>query len=277
MYGRLFIPELCQGFKQAIYLDVDISVNLDIAELARIDLQDSYIAAVPEFGIEIIRKTKAENLYIRDNLGLNANNYYINSGVLVFNIPKWQELNLTNQCLAKLAICTRSPDQDAINMVCKDHIYYLEQKYNFISWDYREMLKNEDIQQKITQSDFLKNLVNEYNKWYYSDKNIIHYIGYIKPWHQTYDNHANLWWQHCMKTDVYHQILLNKPVIKEQKISIIYLLGIPLFNTKSDHESLEVFLGKMPILKIKQGTKSHKKIINILGLRFITIRIKKVD
>ena len=67
-------------------------------------------------------------------IGLQEMEPYFNSGVILFNLKKWRELDCENQ-LAEHALYSRahymSPDQDLLNIVFRNRILCLNLKYNF--------------------------------------------------------------------------------------------------------------------------------------------------
>lgn len=87
-FYRLLIPELIPvdiKISRVIYLDADILVNIDLAELWNVKLGDSPLAAVPEmvstFGFML------DNKFIV-NSGLVKKEDYFNSGVLLMDLDK---------------------------------------------------------------------------------------------------------------------------------------------------------------------------------------------
>lgn len=89
-FYRLLIKEILQrqGITRAIYLDADIVVNLDIAQLWRQDLQNFPLAAIPEMivsgGLMITNKFVL-------NAGIVSQENYFNSGVLLLDLRRLGE------------------------------------------------------------------------------------------------------------------------------------------------------------------------------------------
>lgn len=113
MYFRFFIPEILSEYEKVLYLDCDILVKKDFSFLYDLDIQGKLIAGVHDEGVE--------------------EKSYINSGVLLFDVKKCNEFYFTEKCLKYVEEHTKlnCPDQDAINAVCFDNIYYLNLGYNF--------------------------------------------------------------------------------------------------------------------------------------------------
>lgn len=149
-YLKINIPQyLPQSEKKALYLDGDIIVNLDIIQFDRIDLQDNYIAAVPD-----------DNSFLANELGVPVESYF-NSGVILFNLQKWRDNNISNQVYQYVT----SPynkrntcDQDALNFVLWDKWLKLDKKYNYL------LVNHTDVKEPI----------------------IFHFAARDKPWHVLY-------------------------------------------------------------------------------------------
>jgi len=244
IYGRFFIPEICSHFKRAIYADVDMVFNRDIAELAEIDLSNHYIAAVIDSKMECERRVDNQwwKNYLEQKLMLNEGNAYVNSGLIVFNIDLWKKLDLSERCIEKLQESKQYifPDQDVINAVCKDKIYYLGQKWNCICHAKSE-IDNELISDAINKSNFLEQLVDEYHAAYYGDDTVFHYTSAVKPWSHPKIENGDKWWNYCRRTIYYEDILLagasrsqigSPEVALPSPVEKFSLFGIPIMQKK---------------------------------------------
>lgn len=108
---RLMIPELCPDLDRAIYLDADLVVNLDVAELWNTDLRGCPLAAVREQGVREL---------------------YYNAGVLCLDLRRLRaDGNFLQRCMDVLrGRNARWPDQDAINLLYAEQICPLDKKWN---------------------------------------------------------------------------------------------------------------------------------------------------
>lgn len=154
IYFRLFIPAMFPEFDKAIYIDSDVVIPGDLAELYDLDLGDNYIGACPDHSIEDVEPLVR---YTMEAVGMEKGQY-INSGVLLMNLKALREkefdkhfLNLLNtyhlDCIA--------PDQDYLNALCNGKILYLPE-----CWD----------------------AMPNGNKPALHDAKIIHYNLFSKPW-----------------------------------------------------------------------------------------------
>ena len=112
-----------------VYLDCDLIVLDDIAELYGMELGEKVLAAAPDFpwdpdGTE--RRRLVE-------LGLPEEKTYINSGVLVVDRRRWQDAGLTARLVAFTQAhnsALRFHDQDALNVVCQNDIHVIDPRWN---------------------------------------------------------------------------------------------------------------------------------------------------
>lgn len=121
---RLLLPSLIQADK-VIYLDCDVLVNMDIAELWNIDLNGYYLAAVRDQGILGIAGLVM-------TYGLNPETYF-NSGVIVFALNNIrQKMNWYEETLHfwRSYPGTTMPDQDALNHVFGGNSLLLDERFN---------------------------------------------------------------------------------------------------------------------------------------------------
>ena len=72
-YYRFFIPELFPQYDKGLYLDCDIVMTVDIAELYNTELGDNYIAAIPE---EFITDVEVFGIYSEKVLGVPRQENY---------------------------------------------------------------------------------------------------------------------------------------------------------------------------------------------------------
>lgn len=300
IYGRLLIPEICSKFDKAIYCDTDMIFGRDIAELMLFDLKDNYIAAVIDANNEFERKGNPQRAnYVEQKLSLEIESFYVNSGLLVFNLKKWRELSIHNQCIKLLADSNDFlfPDQDVINIVCKNKIHYLDQSWNCTCYTISLIKDNPSSIKAINESVFLENLFAQFTTAYHGSDTVLHYTG-PKPWNNPTMEKAEKWWAYCKKTEFYEQILFqntsrqiqnhlidfktsDNPFQRQEMqtdnytriIKNYYLLGLSILKTKTTAESKKYYLFGIRFAKTVKNL--HKKKYYFLGLRVFTLKVWK--
>ncbi|MFM6025717.1 MAG: glycosyltransferase family 8 protein [Dolichospermum sp.] len=164
IYSRLWGPDLCHNLERMIYLDCDILVLGDIAELFNYELNSKPIAAVPHVQLPY------QDIF-QQNFAVDGDDLYFNSGVLLIDSIHWQQKqctkNILQWCMENANQLT-FPDQDALNAVFWKNYCHLPGVWNVEARLYKEKLLGLPQNQEITQR-------MQYPK-------IIHYTGPDKPW-----------------------------------------------------------------------------------------------
>ena len=125
---RLMLPEMLPNLNKIIYLDADLFVNRDVKELWDIDVSNYFVAGVRDYGTchhTFTPYPVQEGIVNRQN--------YINAGVLILNLDKIRSYgNMKNQSIQYLIDNPDSSlfDQDALNVIYKDSILLLDEKWN---------------------------------------------------------------------------------------------------------------------------------------------------
>lgn len=130
-FYRLLIGKIL-GRGRAIYLDADVIVNLDIAELWQQDLKDFPLAAVSE--IDATANNMLTNRYLLRAGLVRAEDYFC-SGVLLLNLDRIDENFFYDglKFLLENPAC-ESPDQDTLNAFFAADYLKLDRKFDsFVS------------------------------------------------------------------------------------------------------------------------------------------------
>jgi len=189
-YFRLFIANLYPQYNKAIYLDSDILVLGDIAELYNQDMGDNLIAAAPD---DVIQTTKVFQEYAEKVVGVADYRNYFNAGILLMNLDEFRKFDFQNKFLYLLETIkfTVAQDQDYLNRLCKGKVKIIDK-----AWDTMP-IGNETLEEK--------------------DLKIIHYNLADKPWH--YDNikYKEYFWKYAKKTEYYNEICKIKENYSEEE------------------------------------------------------------
>ncbi|HFK5529222.1 TPA: glycosyltransferase family 8 protein [Elizabethkingia anophelis] len=174
---RLLLPDLLPEYDKALYIDCDVIVRNNLAELYNeIDLKDNYLAAVYEASLDF-------QIPYLHSIGSRPGEY-INSGFLIMNLKQLRQDGMVTRFLqAAKSDGLQFPDQDVLNKLCKGRILALPPYYNSIRTFFLPQYKK----------DFLN---------YYSEKDwnnvqehgTIHYTG-AKPWN-SFTVKFRDWWDY---------------------------------------------------------------------------------
>lgn len=127
-YYRLLIPHILSDYPKCLYLDGDICVEGDVAELLALSLQtDEYVAGVVAFESATVRHGLQKRL---ETLGIDHLGTYVNAGVLLMNLKALRANDVPARWLDLARKGFPLQDQDVINAGCFNHICLLPPKYN---------------------------------------------------------------------------------------------------------------------------------------------------
>ena len=171
MYYRLLIPKLLPDEERALYLDPDIVIFKSLEEFYRTDFEGMQLIAVPDFLGDVYYPDR------KQNLGLSEKYRYINSGVMLFNIPLMRERFDIDDLFRFMSECKlplEYPDQDVVNVYLKDDIKYASREYNYTA-------------EYVNTGDFLRYVFSpRYRRQERERVVVAHYMGKYKPWMPSY-------------------------------------------------------------------------------------------
>ena len=203
-FARYFVPEIVPNLEKVIYMDVDIIVKKDIAELYHQDMKNFPIGATPcDFNENNGMMQQVKNICP----DVNVESVAFNAGILLMNIPKLIQMDYTNQAIRLTEIFADKlvfPDQDILNIIFEN---------NYLPLDYR--------------FDFIHSTLPRIRKYKTGikimDPIMIHYT--TKPWN------LNVYYQNdfeeILRDSVFYKLILRK--WRSRRVSY-YLFGfIPIF------------------------------------------------
>lgn len=194
-YYRLLSADLLPQYKKCIYLDCDIIVTQDLSDIYNTDLGDNYVGGV--LAPAYLYRYKA--IYHSIRLGISSMIGYINSGVVLFNLEKIRQDNLTSRFMELSRKRLQSQDQDVLNVACIKRVHHFPLKYNL-------MIKYWNEWEKVARLNiFSREVINEAIK----NPVIIHYADRRKPWNDKNVWYAQEWWKYAAMTTYYNTFKNN--------------------------------------------------------------------
>ncbi len=189
IYFRLFIPAMFPQYDKGIYIDSDVVLTDDIANLFDIDMGDNFIAACNDQSIADIPPLVA---YTENAVGVKAEEY-INSGVLLMNLKKLRENDLEGHFLSLLNTYhfdSIAPDQDYLNAMCNGKIHYLDETWDAMPNNAKPPLAR---------------------------TSIIHYNLFSKPWCYDGIQYGDVFWEYAQNSGYIEEIRAYKNAYTEDK------------------------------------------------------------
>lgn len=205
---RLLVDDLFPEYDKVLYLDCDIIINHDVAELYDIDLADNIL------GVARARLVSKLVEDIENNLCIPYQDYF-NAGVLLININRFREANIGKKCIEMLQTDVgkyKCMDQDVLNITCQGNVKFISDQWN-VEWAHiagtiKEVVIDE------SRKDSLKSLDDPY---------IIHFTTEIKPWAHPENIMADYFWNVAKKTVFYEEILMNNSRVQPENAFSEYL------------------------------------------------------
>lgn len=181
IYFRIFIPSLFPEIEKAIYLDADTVLLSDVALLYRIELGDHLLAAASD---AVVASEEVFRRYADEGVGIPYNRYF-NSGVMVMNLCEMRKCNL-QKCFTDLLntyhFNTICPDQDYLNVICRDRVLYIGSEWNKMTVDHTPCEK----------------------------LHLIHYNMFFKPWLYEDVTYGEYFWDYASRSPFYEKLLSDQ-------------------------------------------------------------------
>ena len=180
-YFRFFIAEMFPEYEKAIYIDSDTVCQGDIAKLFDTDIGDSYLGACHE---QVMAQIDVYGTYCERVVGVSRHCFF-NAGMLLLNCVAFRARRVLDKFISLLGeynfVVTQ--DEDYLNLICKDHVFFLDQRWN-----------TEATETLSYPYDIAK------------EAHILHYIMTNKPWHYEDCLCGEIFWRYAAETSVYGMI-----------------------------------------------------------------------
>lgn len=174
-YLRLKLPSCLPDVPRCIYLDADLFVRHDVAELWHFDLRGMAVAAVKDIVADFMEEGKRL-------LRIGDDHIYFNAGVLLMDLDQLREIRLEEQAIAFAAAHPERitvVDQDILNFLLQGRVAYFDLEWNYCliclpdrnpdePWHELQILYSEDERARCAK-----------------DAAIVHFANFVKPWHCT--------------------------------------------------------------------------------------------
>ena len=200
-YYRFLILDVLKDCPKAVWLDCDLIVRKDVAQLYDLDLEGYWLAAAadPDFAGQCNGANPDTARYCREVLQLKDPFQYVQAGVLVFHICEMRKEVRAKQLFAMARQGNyRYSDQDILNIVCEGRIRRLP-----MAWNMMTDRKNKRYAViRSAPADLLDDYEQARKQPY-----IIHYAGSPKPWEVPDGDFAREFWETARNTPYYETLL----------------------------------------------------------------------
>lgn len=163
-YYRFLTCEYLQVYTDhVLYLDADIICKGSLSPFVNLDMNNNILAAVRD--VDMMQKRAVEVFDFEPDT-------YFNTGMLYIDLKKWREFNILQNVIETfgnetLAPKLTFPDQDALNLLVKRKVLFMDRRFN--------NFYNFDDEPKIKKSNRYSDIITD-------DTVLIHFVGVTKPW-----------------------------------------------------------------------------------------------
>ena len=187
-YYRFFIPDLFPQYKRGLYLDCDIVVLADVAELYRSELGNAIVGACPE---EVMLQVDVFGRYVEKVLGIPREKYF-SAGIMVMNLEAMRLMMIETAFVGLLNRYTFrvTQDQDYLNVLCYGRVALLDCVWNKTANPAAE-----------------------------GKPKIAHYKINWKPWHYRGVKYEEEFWNYAAKTPYLNALLAERDGYSEENMA----------------------------------------------------------
>ncbi len=181
-YFRLFIADMHPEYEKAIYIDADTIVQGDLSDLFDVELSDNYLGACHE---QAMVQVEEYGDYVEKCVGVSRYNYF-NAGVLLLNCEAFRSHLLLYRFINVLGEYdfTVTQDEDYLNLICKDRVLFLDQRWNT------------EVFGEIPYPT--------------GEAHVLHYIMFNKPWHYPDCPCGNVYFRYAAETPYYEALVSER-------------------------------------------------------------------
>lgn len=228
-YYRFLIQDIMQDYDKVLYLDSDLVVLGDIAQLYETDIGNNYVGAVLDVDFAGCYKGRdpERKPYFEKILKMNNPYHYFNAGVLVMNLSEIRK-KFKTKAIFDIVESQKwlYQDQDVLNVICENHVYYLDMEWNVVmNWKDADSSRLETL--RLAPHQMYQDYLDSRNHI-----KIAHFAGFQKPWNVPDCDFSEYFWKYARSTSVYEQLLAGCGGKKKLAGSVVeadssYQLQIP--------------------------------------------------
>ncbi len=248
---RLVAPTLLPSVRKAIYLDCDLIVLRDLADLYDVELGDNLLAATRDADTAGIYSgyDTCVRPHIDDVVGLSDPYTYFQSGVVLMNLEAMRrDCPLEDMLDFAQNNRLRWPDQDVLNHVARGRYVRVDTRWNFMTdWQFLRRARIVAQAPQEIQDDYDAARRDPY---------IVHYAGPDgRPWLYPSCDMAECFWRYAKRSpyldELNRRLHASKTtptgLLKRLQVAFIYKVGMPAFDavfppkTRRRHAVLRVY------------------------------------
>lgn len=223
-YYRLLMQDILKDWDKVLYLDSDMIVCRDVAELFSLDIDGYLLAAALDADTAGLYNGYNPQMkaYMDDELGIADPYGYFQAGTILFNLKKFRESFDSAEIFAFATSNNwKLLDQDVLNYIAQGLVKPIPMEWNVMT-DWRGIR--------------VKDIIARAPKWMHDEymearkhPAIIHFAGPEKPWTDPSSDMAQAFWKSSRKTPFYEVALKRMAESASGNAGLMAMLkgGIP--------------------------------------------------
>lgn len=249
-FYRFLIQSVMPDYDKVLYLDGDIVIQGDVAELYDTDVRGKMLGAVldVDFASQINGFAPGMMKYAVKTLKLEDPYRYFQAGVLLLNLTEMRKAHTQEEWLELASVDYKYSDQDVLNVCCQNQVVYLPQEWN--------LLFDNDFTRV---SEVFRFAPREHRLQYDAaakNPKIIHYAGFVKPWNRVPADRYSEFWSVARQTPFY-EVMLYEMVMR---------LGRDMaFDTNRNH------LHEYHLFSLRNGKNKAKSLVKKIARKIVNL------
>ena len=223
IFYRIFAPSIFSQYDKILYLDIDLVVLEDIANLYEKNIDKYELAAVNDIFI-INKNTNTFHKdkyckhieYYNEELSMFNLDKYFNSGIMLMNLKLMRQNHTEENIISMFDKYSNLlyHDQDFLNKYYydkRDRVLFLDCSYNFLNEfiPYQNELSQELYEQYIQAKQHIK---------------IRHYVSPKKPWNNWNCPNGIYWWKYGIRQPHLLLNLFKSSILRKIKLTWLMLI-----------------------------------------------------
>lgn len=200
-YYRFLVQEILPFYDKVVYLDSDLVVEGDVAQLFDTELGCDLVAATRDVDYLGNLNVPGGNRmdYSTDVLGMRDPYAYFQAGVLVLNTRELRRVHSIDEWLDVAS----NPayiynDQDVLNVACEGRVRYLDASWNVTNDTFDRVGRIYALAPAAAYDAYLASRAHP---------KVVHFAGAIKPWGDASIDLAEHFWRVARETPFYEELL----------------------------------------------------------------------
>lgn len=259
-FFRSASPFILKQYDKLIYMDSDMLVKADLAELYDTDVSGYYLAAVQDLVAKAFLNMKDKTAYAIDyiyrakyRMRLRDPYTFFNSGLMLLNCAEirrdfqWQDMmNFWK------GVDFKCDDQDMLNSLFQGHVKFLDLSWNLFAKTNEAFAK---VYEEAPEMDYEAYLAaREHPK-------IVHFITEIKPWNVCQGDFVMEFWHLARNTPYYEALVEYVAGFLSQSVSsyCMYQMDYRSFDKRLKRSTWNIFKRGVNVI-LPLGTRRHEKV-----------------